>query len=31
VFAQEKAAKIEAHWEDLASSLAERFPKAIEV
>ena len=31
VFAQEKAAEIEARWDDLASSLAERFPKAAEL
>ena len=30
VFAQEKASQIEACWDDLASSLAERFPKAAE-
>ena len=28
VFAQETAAEIEARWDDLAASLAERFPKA---
>jgi hypothetical protein len=28
VFAQETFAEIEAHWDDLAASLAERFPKA---
>ena len=28
---QEKAADIEARWDDLASSLAERFPKAAEL
>ena len=28
VFAQETAAKIESHWDDLAASLAERYPKA---
>jgi transposase-like protein len=31
VFAQEKAAEIEARWDDLASSLAERFPRAAEL
>jgi putative transposase len=31
VFAQENAADIEARWDDLASSLAERFPKAAEL
>ena len=31
VFAQEKASEIEARWDDLASSLAERFPKAAEL
>ena len=31
VFAQEKAADIEARWDDLASSLAERFPKAADL
>ena len=28
VFAQETAAEIESRWDDLAASLAERFPKA---
>ena len=28
MFAHEKAAEIEAPWDDLASSLAERFPNA---
>ncbi len=28
VFAQETSAEIEAHWDDLAASLAERFLKA---
>jgi putative transposase len=28
VFAQESAAEIESRWDDLAASLAERFPKA---
>ncbi len=31
VFAQENAADIEARWDDLASSQAERFPKAAEL
>ncbi|SBO42650.1 protein of unknown function [Cyanobium sp. NIES-981] len=31
VFAQEKAAEIEARWDDLASSLAERFPRAADL
>jgi putative transposase len=31
VFAQEKASEIEARWDDLASSLAERFPRATEL
>ena len=31
VFAQEKAADIEVRWDDLASSLAERFPRAAEL
>jgi putative transposase len=31
VFAQEKVAEIEARWDDLASSLAERFPRAAEL
>jgi transposase-like protein len=31
VFAQESAAKILSRWDDLASSLAERFPKAAEL
>jgi len=31
VFAQEKASEIEARWDDLASSLAERFPNAAEL
>jgi putative transposase len=31
VFAQEKAAEIEARWDDLASSLAERFPNAAKL
>ena len=31
VFAQEKASEIEARWDDLASSLAERFPRAAEL
>ncbi|MCP9941476.1 IS256 family transposase [Cyanobium sp. ATX 6E8] len=31
VFAQEKASEIEARWDDLASSLVERFPKAAEL
>ncbi len=31
VLAQEEAAEIEACWDDLASSLAERFPKAAEL
>ena len=28
VFAQESAEEIESRWDDLAASLAERFPKA---
>jgi transposase-like protein len=31
VFAQEKTGEIEARWDDLASSLVERFPKAAEL
>ena len=31
VFAQEKTDEIEARWDDLASSLVERFPKAAEL
>ena len=31
VFAQEKASEIEARWDDLASSLAERFPNAAKL
>lgn len=31
VFAQESAAEILSRWDDLASSLAERFPKAAEL
>ena len=31
VFAQEKVSEIEARWDDLASSLVERFPKAAEL
>jgi len=31
VFAQEKASEIEARWDDLAASLAERFPRAAEL
>ncbi|MCS5706444.1 IS256 family transposase [Synechococcus sp. FGCU-3] len=31
VFAQEEASEIEARWDDLVSSLAERFPKAAEL
>jgi transposase-like protein len=31
VFAQEEAAEIEARWQDLASSLAERFPRAADL
>ncbi|MFN9870318.1 MAG: transposase [Cyanobacteriota bacterium] len=31
VFALEKASEIEAHCDDLASSLAERFPKGAEL
>ena len=31
VFTQEKASEIEARWDDLASSLAERFPRAAEL
>ena len=31
VFAQVKAAKIEAYWDGLASSLAESFPKATDL
>jgi hypothetical protein len=29
VFAQETAAEIESRWDDLAASLAERFPRAV--
>ena len=28
---QEEAAEIEARWDDLASSLAERFPRAADL
>ena len=31
VCAQEEAAEIEARWEGLASSLAERFPRAVDL
>jgi len=31
VFAQESAEEIESRWDDLAASLAERFPKATEL
>ncbi len=31
VFAQEDASEIESRWEDLAASLAERFPRATEL
>jgi putative transposase len=31
VFALEKASEIETHWDDLASSLAERFPMAVDL
>ena len=31
LFAQEKSTEIEARWDDLASSLAERFPRAAEL
>ncbi len=31
VFAQETAAEILSRWDDLAASLAERFPKAAEL
>jgi transposase-like protein len=31
VFAQEEARDILARWEDLAASLAERFPRATEL
>lgn len=30
-FTQEKASEMQARWDDLASSLAERFPKAAEL
>jgi putative transposase len=31
VFAQEDASEIESRWDDLAASLAERFPRATEL